>query len=105
MPPFARSRQGVSIRRRSARRPGCKGIPCGRALDGTTRTTIRRGGPLEQIAIVGIGCRLPGNSEGPDAYWQNLLAGRDLISETSKAPPPVAEGMTVEQVGSRLITS
>jgi len=37
---------------------------------------------LEQIAIVGIGCRLPGNSEGPDAYWQNLLAGRDLISET-----------------------
>ncbi|TMG92386.1 MAG: acyltransferase domain-containing protein, partial [Betaproteobacteria bacterium] len=37
---------------------------------------------MEQIAIVGIGCRLPGNSEGPDAYWQNLLAGRDLICET-----------------------
>jgi acyl transferase domain-containing protein/NADPH:quinone reductase-like Zn-dependent oxidoreductase/acyl carrier protein len=50
--------------------------------DGTTRITTRRGGSLEQIAIVGIGCRLPGNSEGPDAYWQNLLAGRDLISET-----------------------
>ena len=29
---------------------------------------------------------------------------RDLISETSTAPPLVAEGMTVEQVGSRLIT-
>ena len=29
---------------------------------------------------------------------------RDLISETSTAPPPAAEGMTVEQVGSRLIT-
>ena len=37
---------------------------------------------MEQIAIVGIGCRLPGKSEGPDAYWQNLLAGRDLICET-----------------------
>ena len=27
---------------------------------------------------------------------------RDLISEGARAPPPVAEGMTVEQVGSRL---
>jgi hypothetical protein len=37
---------------------------------------------MEPIAITGIGCRLPGESNGPSAFGSNLLAGRDLISET-----------------------
>ncbi|MEU6347053.1 SDR family NAD(P)-dependent oxidoreductase [Streptomyces sp. NPDC046977] len=32
------------------------------------------------IAVVGIGCRLPGGMEGPDRLWEGLLAGRDAIS-------------------------
>lgn len=33
------------------------------------------------LAIVGIGCRLPGGVEGPDAYWQLLREGIDAIQE------------------------
>ena len=38
----------------------------------------------EPIAIVGIGCRLPGAANGPEAFWQSLLEGRDAIAEISK---------------------
>ncbi|MGH6654242.1 MAG: beta-ketoacyl synthase N-terminal-like domain-containing protein, partial [Actinocrinis sp.] len=34
----------------------------------------------EPIAIIGIGCRLPGGPD-PQAYWQLLLDGRDAITE------------------------
>jgi len=47
--------------------------------------------------------RQPGSREGM-TKTQAEAKLRDLISETSTAPPPVAEGLTVEQVGSRLIT-
>ncbi|GAA1925355.1 type I polyketide synthase [Streptantibioticus ferralitis] len=33
----------------------------------------------EPIAIVGIGCRLPGGVEGPEAFWDLLTAGDDAI--------------------------
>ncbi len=35
----------------------------------------------EPIAIVGIGCRFPGGADGPEAYWNNLAAGRSAIRE------------------------
>ena len=33
------------------------------------------------IAIVGIGCRLPGGIHGPDAFWEHLLAGTDAVGQ------------------------
>ena len=33
------------------------------------------------IAVVGIGCRLPGHINSPDALWGALLAGADLVGE------------------------
>lgn len=33
------------------------------------------------IAIIGIGCRLPGGIEGADDFWNFLAAGRSAISE------------------------
>ncbi len=33
----------------------------------------------EPLAIVGIGCRLPGGANDPTAFWNNLLAGKDAI--------------------------
>ncbi len=36
----------------------------------------------DAVAIIGIGCRLPGGIDSPESFWQALCAGRDLISET-----------------------
>lgn len=35
----------------------------------------------EPVAVVGIGCRFPGNVTGPDSFWQLLVDGGDAISE------------------------
>ncbi len=37
--------------------------------------------PHEPIAIVGIGCRLPGRANDPEAFWRLLEAGEDAITE------------------------
>jgi polyketide synthase 5 len=36
---------------------------------------------VNEIAVVGIGCRLPGYIESPDALWGALLAGADFVGE------------------------
>lgn len=36
---------------------------------------------MTAIAVVGIGCRLPGHIDSPDAFWNALLAGADLVGE------------------------
>ncbi|MBF0287243.1 MAG: SDR family NAD(P)-dependent oxidoreductase [SAR324 cluster bacterium] len=35
----------------------------------------------EPIAIIGIGCRFPGGSNSPDAFWSLLREGQDAIRE------------------------
>src|ERR1044071_7754380 len=35
----------------------------------------------EPIAVVGIGCRLPGAVAGPDAYWEILRTGTDATRD------------------------
>ncbi|MFF3820964.1 SDR family NAD(P)-dependent oxidoreductase [Streptomyces bluensis] len=35
----------------------------------------------DAVAVVGIGCRLPGGVQGPDAFWEALLAGRDVVGQ------------------------
>ncbi|CAL9588338.1 Phthiocerol synthesis polyketide synthase type I PpsD [Nocardiopsis dassonvillei] len=36
--------------------------------------------PAEPIAIVGVGCRVPG-AQGPRDYWKSLVEGRDSVGE------------------------
>ncbi|TDD72506.1 type I polyketide synthase [Actinomadura rubrisoli] len=36
---------------------------------------------LEPIAVVGMGCRLPGGVCSPEQLWSHLIAGRDLVTE------------------------
>lgn len=33
------------------------------------------------IAVIGMGCRLPGGIDSPDAFWQALLRGDDLVTD------------------------
>ena len=35
----------------------------------------------EPVAVVGMGCRFPGDVGGPDRFWQFLINGEDGISE------------------------
>src|SRR3982751_3514998 len=44
----------------------------------TTHTSAASADP---IAIIGIGCRLPGGVTSPDAFWQLLEQGVDAITE------------------------
>ncbi|MFO1541037.1 MAG: sulfolipid-1 biosynthesis phthioceranic/hydroxyphthioceranic acid synthase [Chloroflexota bacterium] len=36
---------------------------------------------MSAIAVVGIGCRLPGGIDSPDRLWEALLGGVDLVAE------------------------
>ncbi|WP_329318621.1 SDR family NAD(P)-dependent oxidoreductase [Streptomyces sp. NBC_01262] len=47
------------------------------ADDGTPSGTAGSG----RVAVVGVGCRLPGGIEGPDAFWDFLLARGDAVGE------------------------
>ena len=40
----------------------------------------------EPIAIVGIGCRMPGGVKGPDDLWKLLVGGVDAITEVPRKP-------------------
>ncbi|CAM4286928.1 Beta-ketoacyl-acyl-carrier-protein synthase I [Mycobacterium basiliense] len=41
---------------------------------------ISRIAVAEPIAVVGIGCRFPGDVNGPDSFWDLLVEGRNAIS-------------------------
>ncbi|WP_160161925.1 type I polyketide synthase, partial [Streptomyces sp. F-3] len=62
----------------------------------------------EPIAVVGIGCRLPGGVETPEELWQGLLDGIDAIREVPRDrwnarewldPDPRAPGKTTTRWG------
>ncbi|WP_240777674.1 type I polyketide synthase, partial [Nonomuraea basaltis] len=51
-----------------------------RALSTPQEVRATPGAAGEPVAVVGIGCRLPG-AHGPEAYWELLIEGRDAVGE------------------------
>ena len=37
--------------------------------------------PVMPIAVIGMACRLPGGIDSPQALWESLLRGDDLVTE------------------------
>ena len=65
----------------------------------------------EPIAIVGIGCRLPGGVNSPEDFWEFLLEGKDAVREIPQDrwdanaiynPDPDVRGRTYSRHGSFL---
>ncbi|MGW8439111.1 type I polyketide synthase [Nocardiopsis sp. NPDC055879] len=46
----------------------------------TTNTKTRPDKPSGTVAIIGMGCRLPGGIDSPDLLWKALTEGRDCVS-------------------------
>ncbi len=77
--------------------------PQQRTLPAARRPTPRAARPAapEPIAIIGIGCRLPGGVVDPRSYWALLMAGRDATGPVPESrwdadafydPDPAAPG-------------
>lgn len=65
----------------------------------------------EDIAIIGIGCRMPGGADGVEAFWQKLLAAEDLVSAFDDSrwsqarfyqPGSLAEGQMYSNQGGQI---
>ncbi|UXA15914.1 type I polyketide synthase [Mycobacterium sp. SMC-4] len=52
----------------------------------------------EAIAVVGLGCRLPGDVHGPDEYWNFLMEGRSGVREVPPERWKVFENGSPEDV-------
>ncbi|GAA4404938.1 hypothetical protein GCM10023147_47780 [Tsukamurella soli] len=51
------------------------------AAAASTPSGAATGDGADPIAVIGLGCRLPGDVEGPDRYWDFLSAGGCAIGE------------------------
>ncbi|MCK6588954.1 MAG: type I polyketide synthase, partial [Polyangiaceae bacterium] len=45
------------------------------------RLAQHEGRATEPIAVVGLGCRFPGGSDTPEAFWRLLADGKDAVTE------------------------
>jgi myxalamid-type polyketide synthase MxaD len=43
----------------------------------------------EPVAIIGMACRFPGGAEDPEAFWENLVRGRDAVGRVPADRWPV----------------
>ncbi|WP_246257916.1 type I polyketide synthase [Amycolatopsis anabasis] len=58
------------------------GEPEAAAPESAAPEAAEPGDPADDpIAVVGLGCRLPGGVTGPDEFWRMLTEGRDAITE------------------------
>lgn len=70
------------------RHPSIKRLAAGLAGDippVAAEQSVQPGATSEPVAVVGIGCRLPGGVGDPEGFWTLLTEGRDVVSEVPAA--------------------
>ena len=50
-------------------------------LPDSNATTFSHSGGVTPVAVIGMGCRLPGAIDSPEQFWEALLRGDDLVTE------------------------
>lgn len=50
----------------------------------TVKVEIGMNQKNEPIAIIGMGCKFPGNGNNPDQFWNSILERKDSITEIPK---------------------
>lgn len=51
------------------------------AMDLQTKLDVVQRAKTEPIAVIGMGCRLPGGAHSPEQYWKRLRDGFDAVAE------------------------
>ncbi|MBD0838233.1 type I polyketide synthase [Streptomyces sp. TRM68416] len=83
----AAEEEGATVGETSAAAPSGVSAPCGGAADGHSPAPLQGATPdpddeqLEPIAVIGIGCRLPGGVSGPEDFWRLLDAEVDASGD------------------------
>ena len=72
-----------SINSNTPPRPGTKRWSNGNASSDMYRALLERSS--EPIAIVGMSCRFPGGIDSPEALWQMVADGRDVMSTSPRS--------------------
>ncbi|WSD72819.1 amino acid adenylation domain-containing protein [Streptomyces sp. NBC_01591] len=72
-------------------------MPCRGAttIRSTALPDVNSASVSDKVAIIGMGCRLPGGASDHRTYWQNLMEGKDCIT------PTPADRYDVGTLGSR----
>ena len=78
--------------------------PLKRALlaidDLQSRLAAAEGRRGEPIAVVGVGCRLPGGVDGPESFWKLLRDGVDAVTEVppslDRSAPRIAVELSID---------
>jgi phthiocerol/phenolphthiocerol synthesis type-I polyketide synthase D len=61
--------------------PACPEQPLAERLDPDSDHVHEASSAPCSVAVIGMGCRLPGGISGADTFWRHLLAGSDLIGQ------------------------
>jgi polyketide synthase 5 len=77
----------------------------------SVNTPSKSATPVTPVAVIGVGCRLPGGIDSPEQLWEALLRGDDLVTEVPGDrwdvddyydPEPGVPGRSVSKWGSFL---
>lgn len=66
--------------------------------DMSARLRAQSAAPAEPVAVIGMGCRLPGGAASPQEFWDLLKAGRDCVRAIGSRWDQAGLGAAADQI-------